>query len=411
MKQPKKKTQPTSSGFFRRINNIVLFLFLLFLPTQLGKHFFLFFSYLSGVRVDYLAPTIYLTDFLALLLVALNLKTVLSFFRNKKFLFFLILVLIGGFFASSKELFLYWFFKYLELFAVFAIIKKAKLRSEFLLFPLLIGTAFEFILATLQFINKQSLQGVFYLFGERYLTLSLPGIAKASLQGIEFLRPYGTFSHPNSMAGFYLLLYVFFLTSPGVRNKSLRLLFLFLCLCLIMLSFSKVALLTLLVVQLLYLSKDLRDRSCIPCLVARVSLFIVLVGIFSFAKTDPLSLQKRLLLVQNALTIISAHPLFGVGLGNYLLAQETLKPSLVSFPYQPVHNIFLLFLAEVGLIPAIYLLSISRRFFAMIEGSQTVFLCAIVILVTGFFDHYWLTLQQNILLLGTVFGVLTERKD
>ena len=29
----------------------------------------------------------------------------------------------------------------------------------------------------------------------------------------------------------------------------------------------------------------------------------------------------------------------------------------------------------------------------------------IVVVFTGFFDHHWLTLQQNMLLLGVVFGL------
>src|SRR5687767_1088681 len=43
-------------------------LLLLFLPTQLGKHFWPEYSLLSGFRVDYLSPTLYLTDMLVLLL-------------------------------------------------------------------------------------------------------------------------------------------------------------------------------------------------------------------------------------------------------------------------------------------------------------------------------------------------------
>ena len=57
-----------------------MFLFLFLLPTQLGKHFFLPFSYILGVRVDYLAPTVYLTDIIILLLVVINYRAVLKFF-------------------------------------------------------------------------------------------------------------------------------------------------------------------------------------------------------------------------------------------------------------------------------------------------------------------------------------------
>src|SRR3989338_7356441 len=67
-------------------SSFLLFLFILLLPTQLGKHFFFDFSYLSGVRVDYLAPTIYLTDILALLLLIINFKSFWHFLKEKKIL-------------------------------------------------------------------------------------------------------------------------------------------------------------------------------------------------------------------------------------------------------------------------------------------------------------------------------------
>src|SRR3989338_6605244 len=51
-----------------RLSDLLIFLFIFLLPTQLGKHFFLDFSSISGVRVDYLAPTLYLADVVSLIL-------------------------------------------------------------------------------------------------------------------------------------------------------------------------------------------------------------------------------------------------------------------------------------------------------------------------------------------------------
>ena len=44
----------------------LFYLLLLLLPTQLGKHFWPTFSYVLGTRVDYLSPTLYLTDIIIL---------------------------------------------------------------------------------------------------------------------------------------------------------------------------------------------------------------------------------------------------------------------------------------------------------------------------------------------------------
>src|SRR3990167_10994750 len=60
--------------------NIILFLFLFLLPTQFGKFFFFTFSYISGLRIDYLAYALYASDLLVVTLIFLRIKDVLLFF-------------------------------------------------------------------------------------------------------------------------------------------------------------------------------------------------------------------------------------------------------------------------------------------------------------------------------------------
>ncbi len=408
-KQPKQKK--ANWVFFDKINRWFIYLFLLLLPTQLGKYFFFPFSYLSGVRVDYLAPTIFLTDILVIILVILNIKSVLKIFSNKWVAGFLLLLVLGGFFAQSTEIFLYRLIKIIELLCVFAIFKYKKISPKAMFLAFFCGAVFGLTLVILQFINKHSLQGIFYFFGERYLNLSMPGIAKAVLQGREFLRPYGTFSHPNSLAGFYLLIYAFFLNNYKV-NSWLKNIFLAVSFLIILFSFSKTALIVLVLVQTLYLvRKEFKDNFCLPCVVSKILLFAVPIVIFTLAKTDPLSLEKRFLLVQNSLALISHHLFLGVGLGNYLIAQARLPSSLVSFPYQPVHNIFLLFSAETGLISVLFLAYFGLKKFLSVRRNAAFVACCLVMVLTGLLDHYWLTLQQNFLLMGVIFGAFAVDLD
>ena len=84
---------------------ILLFLTILFLPTQLGKHFWPQFSYIYSLRVDYLSPTLYFWDILVmgLLSVWVLRKPEINKFALNLFLFFLFtqaLSLIG---ASNIE--------------------------------------------------------------------------------------------------------------------------------------------------------------------------------------------------------------------------------------------------------------------------------------------------------------------
>jgi len=196
------------------LNSALFFIFIFFLPTQLGKHFFPPFSYLNGIRIDYLSPTVYLTDIVVFLLFIFNFKLIIEFFKNKKVLFALGILMVNIFFATNQLLAVYRFIKIIEFLIVFYLGSQLLkiIREKVLLFILFFAGALQLGLAVFQMNFKHSLQGIFYLFGERLMNLSTPGIAKASINGVEFLRPYGTFSHPNSLSGFFLLLYFFVLT-------------------------------------------------------------------------------------------------------------------------------------------------------------------------------------------------------
>ncbi len=389
----------------KKINQVLLFLLFLFLPTQLGKHFFFDFSYLHGVRVDYLAPTIYLTDIIIFLLVILNLKKILLLGRNKKILLILILFLINIFFSLSIPTSIYHLIKIIELAALVVIVKKNKLPEKKVLAAFLAGGLIEFFLAVLQLINKHSLQGIFYFLGERRLTLSTIGVAKASLSGIEILRPYATFSHPNSLAGFYLLLYFYFLTNKKMGSFFLlKYLFLLVSSLIIFFSFSKTAIITYLILNTLYFILNTKNK-CRPCTMAKILIPLIIATIFLTAKTDPLTLAKRLTLAKNSLTIILKRPLTGTGLGSYLLAQSSFPSTYFDLLNQPVHNIFLLLIAEAGLVIIAVIIFFMKDLSKKLIQKKYLYLI-LTIVITGFFDHYWLTLEQNFLLLGVVVGLL-----
>jgi len=401
----KEKLHPIKKNNWNYFKQAAAFIFLLFLPTQLGKHFFFAFSYLSGIRVDYLAPTIYLIDVLFFALLLLNWHTIVSHFNNKKTWLFLVVLTVNCIFAKSKWLVTYQSLRLVELVFVFFIFSKKIIGEKLMLWVLSLSAAFEIILSLSQFVAKHSLQGLFYFFGERLLSLSTPGVAKASLAGIEILRPYGTFSHPNSLAGFYILLYTFVLTTKKFdKYLLLKTFFLFISSLLIFFSFSKLALGLYLLINLLFVFKGQPKKICRPCIVGRLLTVALLCLVFFQARSDPLSLKKRLALSQNSLAIIGKNILVGTGAGNYLLAQNYFSRPFFDLINQPVHNIFLLFLSEYGLVLGAIIVGLLWRQISIAwKKNPYVF---VVVIVSGLFDHYWLTLIQNFLLLGVVFGSL-----
>ena len=384
---------------------IIYFLFSFLLPTQLGKHFFFDFSYLAGVRIDYLAPTLYLTDIFAFLLILLNYKIVFSFFKKKLFLWLFLLFCVNAIFAWSKPLFFYRLIRIIEVLALFAVYKKQFPKyKKAIIGGFALSVFVQSILVVSQFITRHSLQGMWYFLGERYFTLSTPGIAKASLQGNEILRVYGTFSHPNSLAGFYLLIYLFFLTNNSITNNLLKYITLALCSLIIFISFSKNAILIFLFLNTWYFLKG--KQSCRICTLAKIFSPLLLAVIFLSAQTDPLSFQKRMTLMMQSLTVISQHIFTGVGLGNYLLAQYAFPIKYPYFFLQPVHNIYLLFVTEAGILIGMF---VFVRIFLLLKKyrrNMSILFILLAVLLTGLGDHYWLTLQQNTLLLGVLFGII-----
>src|ERR1035437_7520739 len=95
------QAEKVKTGFWllnqNKISKIFFYLLILFLPTQLGKHFWPNFSFVYGLRLDYLSPTIYLTDILILVIFIFSLKRFLAWLKNiqKKQLLVFVLILIS----------------------------------------------------------------------------------------------------------------------------------------------------------------------------------------------------------------------------------------------------------------------------------------------------------------------------
>jgi len=373
------------------------------LPTQLGKHFFFNFSFLNGVRVDYLAPTFYFLDLIFLLLFCLNIKNIFRFFYKKSFLVLLFFIFFNVLFSLNSWLALYKSYRIFQWLIIFFLFSQNKLSPKKILITLLFSSLIQLFLGIYQFALEQSFQGFFYYLGERYFHLGTIGIAKISFSGNEFLRAYGTFSHPNSLGGFYLLLYLLILTSKKFKKEILlKNILMFIFIMLVFLSFSKTAIITLILVTLIF--QVTKKNFCRICVVARLLVLVCCGAIFLIGQTDPLSFSKRIELLKNSWQIIKYNFLFGVGLNNYLLAQIQFTSKYANFFNQPVHNVFMLIFAEAGF------LNLGASFFLvkdfLIKLLKNNYLILIALFLTGFFDHYWWSLNQNFFLVAAVLGLL-----
>jgi O-antigen ligase len=372
----------------------IFFIFLLFLPTQLGRHFWPEFSYVFGQRIDYLSPTIYLTDALIFILFFLEIKKVWQLLRKKfiVLLFYCFIVLLLSFFwlnfhGQESGLLLYKWLKLFELiFLVFWVSKNVDIRDIFL--PLNLGLIAESFLAFGQFLSQRSLG--FWILGERSFHAGTPGIALANWQGSLLLRPYATFPHPNVLAGYTLVVLILNLFSP--KRSFLKIPTFLLGTLTIFFSFSRTTWIVWLLIAFFGFMKKVNKK-------ALLSLFFLNLG--------SEAIWRRLDLARAALEMFRFSPIFGIGLGNFI--PQLLKffiPKKIYF-LQPVHNIFLLVLAETGIIGLGVvgwgLGVVMRKLWQ--KKNLALLYSLFAIIFTGFFDHYWLTLPQTQLLLAIIVGL------
>ena len=301
----------------------------------------------------------------------------------------------------------------------------------------MISSFFESLLAVFQYLSQSSLNSWLYYLGERTFTGTTPGIANAVVDGTLFLRPYGTFPHPNVLAGFLLIvsLYILFIVarrSTGfVRYVSAGILVLNSIVILLTLS-RVVILLWFVFVSSILLSVLLKKRTFKKSIffagVAGITLSMVLLPFLKillgrFAETSLFeeAVSYRIELISSAIEIIRNHPFTGVGLGNFIPALNTVRePLSVGLYFQPVHNIFLLVASETGILGFIlflwFLIKTIRRLLSKMGKQMAlrkeygVFLLLLLsILFISLFDHYFLTLQQGMYLFAFVLGISWTR--
>lgn len=412
------------SLFEKYLNYLLIFI----LPTQLALHFWPKYSFIYGIRVDYLSPAIYLTDTLFFLIFAIwlvrNFKTLLKDVAKHKttVLLFLSFVLLNILSSISWEIALIKWIRIIEFIMLsYYVIKRKDIFKNITISKILFySLLFCSLIGIIQTVSGKSLGGPFYWFGERNFSIFTPGISLANIFGITYLRPYSTFSHPNSFAGFLgvVLIYLTF-NRPNINKYIFWAGFILMSLTFI-LTFSLGAHLSMaasLFVFLIYKRKTI-NTNLISFVLIGVFLLSLIILIFSKGIGDSgfanySSISERLNLNVIAGKIISANWFSGIGLNNFFL-KEIDYMSITSSVWliQPIHNIYLIVLTETGLpgfiLLFIFLLSVSRK---LINQSHKYYiLIFLYIIFTGVFDHYWFTIYQNLILIFFFSGLFMKEK-
>lgn len=360
--------------------NALAALILLVSSTQLGLHFWPDSSIIHGIRVDYLSPTFYLLDLLIILFF------VVTKFKNLpiwNWRIILPLLLTNFLFSVNPLATLTWSLRVL-LYALFitAIPPRLLKPSAYLLIG---AMAFQLILGAFQVSFGHSLQGIFYYFGERYLSVGSPAVATGSFMGRVLLRAYGTFSHPNVLAGWLVacVLIISHLTKSRVTMSLITLL----AAVGVFLTQSRSAALSLFVVVIpFYL---LRSRRPLYFGVLLITVYCLLFT-GALSRDLELSLGERLTLQRVSFSLLQNSPLFGSGANASIATYPSISKSLR--PLQPDHNSFTLLLSWFGLVGLVVL-------FSPLKPNLRLLKSIIPLLPLLLLDHYLLTSPQGLFIL------------
>jgi len=415
---------------FKKINFKKLFvsLWLLFLPTQLGLHFWPEWSQVMGLRVDYLAPTLYFGDILWIFLLIFNFKfLIFNQFKifNFKFLIIFLFVIINIFVAGNKWEAGYKWMRIIQWIVTFKLIlDNKKLFKEMLLKVLPVWIIGEGLLGLAQVVNGGSLNGIFYWLGERRFSYISLGVAQISYLGQGLIRAYGTFSHPNSFAGFILISLIVYMRYQNyelkITNYELkkRIFYWSVVFCgLLGLFLSGSRTVWGILIILLITNYELRITNWKKTLGTILIFGGLVVLIFSLISNnyrivdfvggwDSEGMVKRGGLMVASLKMIKDHLLFGVGAGNFLVRLPEYQQNSGVFWLQPVHNIIILMTVEYGLVGFLMMMKFSIFNFQFSIKKKNNLIVLGIILITGMVDHYWLTLPQNWWLMCVVLSLI-----
>lgn len=401
-------------------SQLLLALLILFLPSNLAYHFKTSTAIVQGSLVDYLIPKLYLTD---LLILGILFLWLISSWTDKRhaqswpahwraaracrtvsgqlpLISFFSVTLIRGLLTPYPFAALWFWLKLVEM-VLFIAWLRTHLSSKIyhlISTALPLAVLWQSSLAILQWLKQSNIAGYWFL-GEPVFSATTPGIATASFLGLPAVEagalkvlPYGTTPHPNVLAGFLAVS----LASIWILNAPQLLKYISSILGLIALFLTQ----SLSAWLALFLAIIISNRQF-----KLLTIALFLLGISLFFTIDTESFSRRLNLNFTAVKIWQNHPLFGVGLNQFIvhLPQYAEVPASTRF-LQPAHNIYLLLLSETGLIGLVILAFVLRRLLAR-QGVSFSRVPLLIILIIGLADHYPLTLQTGQLLIAIALAV------
>ena len=422
------------------LEKIFFYLLVFCLPFQTRKIIYQF----GGGFNEWTSVYLYLTDILLILIFLFwiwrirenrFLKDFKIFqFKNHSFWLsvFLIISFISLIQARNLSLGFYSWLKLLEFIGLFFYLK-CNYREIFnfkrLAQVFVASGLIQSIIAISQFTIQKDL-GLKFLT-ESPLGANIDGVAKFTVDGLTFIRTYGSLPHPNILAFFLLtsifFLYFLWLEKEHTLSSNLLLIVIYsLLITALFLTFSRIIIVLFVLSSLFYFifefykSRKEKDKELSKKILLLFLLFIIFCSLFiAFAfpelfsrfsiSSREQSVTLRAIYNETAYSVIQEYPLIGIGLGNFVWEIREMLPLLSDWIYQPVHNVYFLITSEIGLLGLIIFLMFLYQLLRKFKKQNSVlFIIIICILFVSLFDHFFWTLQQGQLMLWLILGLIAS---
>jgi hypothetical protein len=414
-----------------------LYFFLIFsVFFPLRKVFITDSSFLTGSYSDFTTFSLYLSDILIIILFFSIFPTCWRVFRKNIYVSLLTLLLLGLLIVKIDTLSPYSF--YFEgrltilvfLYLIFSY-SKIKVRSSIKVFVGL--AAVQSVLAILQFIYQKSLG--LSVIGESLLSSDIYGVAKIVSHGTKFIRGYGTLPHPNLLAAFLFtsILFLFYLIFTSITKKS-RIIYstlLILNIFGLFITFSRSAIFatiicSALILIVLVIKRVKEKKFYLPMLISIIASLAAVLTLnqllFTRATVSDQAVIERKLYNQIGWDMVKGDWGQGTGLGRSILQMQNYAPFILEpWMVQPIHNYYLITVAELGFVGGgALILFIFWHLYKLVKTLftsnaevgesyifQLVLLCVLLgYLVLMLFDHYFYTLPPTQILLWAILGII-----
>ncbi len=221
--------------------------------------------------------------------------------------------------------------------------------------------------------------------------------------GGRWLRAFGSFLNPNIFGGYLALTLMLLLKKTETINSKLYITLGILTTALFF-SLSRSAWIALGIFILIYIAQIIKEKKYTnskPIIFITILFFILgfiytpllQTRIKADSRNEKQSLEERASSYTQGLEVLKKNPLLGVGAGNYtaMTGQDL-----------PVHNVFLLFLDELGVIGFVLAFIVL---FLVFKASETSFIYLISLFPLLFLDHYLLSLWSGLVILASFLAI------